>query len=71
MNDPFGQDEDNDEVHNITKYWPHPTVNVGDMAVGALVLVVKRLDFYESRRSSIGKGGYRVVVKAAGMDGGC
>ena len=55
----------------MTKYWPHPTVNAGDMAVGALVLVVRGLDFYESRRSSIGKRGCRVVVGVAGMDDGC
>ena len=55
MNDPSGKNKDNDEVHNITKYWPHPMVNAADMAVGALLLVVRGLDFYESRRSSIGK----------------
>ena len=41
MNDPSGKNEDNDKVHNITKYWPHPTVNAGDMAVGALLLEMK------------------------------
>jgi hypothetical protein len=40
MDDLYGQNEDNDEVHNIPKSWPHPTVDAGDMAVGAPLLLI-------------------------------
>ena len=40
LDDPSGQNEDNDEVHNILKSWPDPTVESGEMAVGAPPLLI-------------------------------
>ena len=40
MDDPSGRNEENDEVHNIPKSWPHPTVDSGDMAVRAPPLLI-------------------------------
>ena len=37
MDDPSGQNEETDEVQNIPKAWPHPTVYAGDMAVIPLI----------------------------------
>jgi hypothetical protein len=40
LDDPSGQNEDNDEVHNILKSWPDPTVESGEMAVEAPPLLI-------------------------------